>query len=120
MWNKEVAIKYLNSHAHVKSHHLCGRYTREAIEAGGITLIRHDSAKDYGPSLRAAGFEPVTDTGAYLPGDVVVIDGFPGSTDGHMAMFNGENWVSDFVQRELYPGSGYKAHRPGYTIYRKR
>lgn len=84
-------------------------------------LFQHNSAKDYGSSLKAAGFSQLTaDNGIYLPGDVVVINGFAGNPHGHMALYNGTNWVSDFMQRDLYPGRSYRAHRPTYIIYRKR
>lgn len=33
-------------------------------------------------------------------------------------MWNGENWVSDFVQKTLYPGSAYRKAKPNYKIYR--
>jgi hypothetical protein len=119
MWNKQKAIMHLNAHALPKSNKDCAKFTRQAIEAGGVILTGHRHAKDYGPSLTAAGFGPITDTGIYLPGDVVVINGYATHESGHMAMFNGTNWVSDFVQKDLYPGSGYKVNRPTYIIYRK-
>lgn len=118
-WDKDAAIKHLNANARNSSAGLCGRYTREAIEAGGLTLTRQTSAKDYGASLILAGFQPILMClSAYERGDVVIIEGFSGSTDGHMAMFNGEQWVSDFKQRDLYPGPGYRSSRPKFTIYR--
>jgi hypothetical protein len=110
----------INTHAEITSRNDCAKYTRRAIEAGGVILARHNSAQDYGPSLQAAGFSPlVSDNGVYLLGDVVVINAFAGKPHGHMAMFNGTNWVSDFVQRDLYPGPDYRTHRPIYTIYRR-
>ena len=35
-WNKEKAIEHLNTNAKATSQFLCARYTREAIEAGGL------------------------------------------------------------------------------------
>lgn len=55
---------------------------------------------------------------SYVAGDVVVIDGIPSSPDGHMAMYNGTEWVSDFVQRDLYPGPRYRTSQPSYKVYR--
>jgi hypothetical protein len=119
MWNKEKAIEYLNSHANSASLGRCAQYTRKAIEAGGVTLIQHLSAKDYGPSLIQVGFYALDfDPTVYEAGDVVIIGTFTGNAHGHMAMFNGEVWVSDFKQRELYPGPGFRRHKPSYTIYR--
>jgi len=120
MWNQATAVKYLNSHASPISHGRCAEYTRKAIEAGGLSLIRHLSAKDYGSSLQMVGFVPFGQmTKGYLLGDVAVIDPIPGHPNGHMAMFNGSNWVSDFTQTHgLYPGPSYRSARPKFTIYR--
>lgn len=119
MWDKEKAIKHLNSKAETKSRGLCAAYTRRAIEAGGLVLSRHTSAKDYGISLQSVGFLSLgCDTGIYLIGDVVIVDGFKDHPHGHMAMFNGNIWVSDFKQRTLYPGPAHRKHKPNYTIFR--
>jgi len=101
----------------------CAQYTREAIEAGGVIVANTRSAKDYGPYLWNAGFVPVTTptpvpTEVLRRGDVVVIEGFPEHPHGHMAIYDGENWVSDFVQRELYPGPRYRNSKPRYQIFR--
>lgn len=119
-WDRAKAVAYLTAHAKHVSQGLCARYTREAIEAGGLALQRVLFARDYGAPLEAVGFtkrlEPVP--GGYMAGDVVVIQGFAESPEGHMAMFDGRNWVSDFPQRELYPGPVYRIKRPKYVIYR--
>ena len=125
MWNKEKAIEHLMLHAETHSQKKCAKYTREAIEAGGLILIRpnSNSAKDYKNSLIATGFLPLgVDSGKYLPGDVVIINSFTDGAEehphGHIAMFDGNNWVSDFSQQELYPGPAYRKCRPKYMIYR--
>jgi hypothetical protein len=118
-WNKEKAIEHLDQFASTKSQGHCAAYTREAIEAGGIVLTRHVKAKDYGTSLTGAGFTPLKlDSGKYQSGDVVIIEGFEGNSNGHMAMYDGKKWVSDFVQSGLYPGPTYRKKQPKYTIYR--
>ena len=121
-WNKEDAIRYLNLHARPTSLGRCAEYTRRAIEAGGVTLQRTISAKDYGASLQQAGFVPLGQTtSGYEAGDVVVIQPIPGHPDGHMAMYNGSGWVSDFRQLHgLYPGPGYRNQHPSFSVYRFR
>jgi hypothetical protein len=113
----QTAIRYLDTHSASHSTGHCAAYTREAIEHGGLVLQRHASAKDYGRSLLFDGFVEVQGE-HYMPGDVVVIQPIPGHPHGHMAMFDGEHWVSDFKQRTLYPGESYRAHRPPYQVYR--
>src|SRR5689334_24816601 len=103
-WNRNKAINYLRSNAESGSLGCCAQYTREAIEAGGVALRRHADAKDYGISLIAVGFQPILlpyPRISFLPGDVVVMDGIPGHPEGHMAMFDGKIWISDFKQRDF-------------------
>jgi len=107
------------------------------VEAGGVKIQippprigNSASACDYGPSLEKVGFKPVyvypgsgpTDT-AVIPGqqtgDVVVIQPIDGHPHGHIALFNGVNWVSDFIQlRGFYPGQQYRNVKPAYKLYR--
>lgn len=79
--------------------------------------MRTGLAKDYGSSLVGAGFYEVH--GDPQPGDVVVIQATGAHTAGHMAMFDGQIWISDFRQLHgFYPGPEYRIHRPAYKIYR--
>lgn len=121
MWDKEKAIAHLNSHANSHSLGRCAEYVRKAVEAGGLQLGRHGSAKDYGLSLKTVGFLPLGVSAAAQPiaGDVVVIQLILGHPHGHMAMFNGKIWVSDFKQLHgFYPGPSYRKLKPSFVIYR--
>ncbi len=120
MWDARAAANHVRLHAQIHSTNNCAMYVRKAIEAGGITISRTNSAKDYGYSLRQAGFVEVNDGGAPRAGDVVVIQAIPGHPHGHMAMYDGSHWVSDFVQNYgFYPGSAYRTAKPPYQIYRR-
>lgn len=120
-WDVDKAVKHLTSNAQGSSTGKCARYVREAIEAGGVTLARTLSAKDYGVSLLAAGFSEQSPAPAtYAKGDVVVIAGFAAHPHGHIAMYDGSNWVSDFSQSGLYPGANYRKEKPSYKVYRYR
>ncbi|CAD6549255.1 CHAP domain-containing protein [Paraburkholderia metrosideri] len=111
------AVRYLQSHARSNSISACAQYTREAIQAGGIYLARTNLAKDYGSSLVNASFYEVQ--GEPQAGDVVVIQATGMHTSGHMAMFDGQIWISDFKQmRGFYPGHEYRTNRPAYKMYR--
>jgi hypothetical protein len=119
MWDKEGAIAHLNARAHEKSQGRCAQYVRQAVEAGGVRLARHASAKDYGSSLLTAGFRAVAASNHPMAGDVAVIQPIEGHPHGHMAMYNGQAWVSDFRQRNgYYPGQSYRAAKPPVTFYR--
>jgi hypothetical protein len=71
------------------------------------------SAKDYGPSLEKRGLEQICENCSVQPekGDVMVIGPPPDPTDhphpdGHIAVYNGQDWVSDFAQRNKEDGLG--------------
>jgi hypothetical protein len=122
MWNKDKAIATLQQNAPPSqpSLGLCAHYVRVAIEAGGVKLNHHESAKDYGESLLTVGFVHVP-TGHYQhqAGDVGIVHPIPNHPHGHMAMFDGKIWISDFRQHHgLYPGAKYRMLKKGYDIYR--
>jgi hypothetical protein len=116
-----AAVRYLDDHASGQSLGRCAEFVRKAVEAGGVTLVRHLSAKDYGSSLEAVGFvalvgQPIN---GFLAGDVAIIQSMAGHPNGHMTMYDGHIWVSDFRQfHGLYPGPAYRAAKPPYKIYR--
>lgn len=118
----DAAVKHLDSQAHTKSQGKCARYVREAIEAGGakVPLPRPVYAKDYGPVLAKLGFVKVPSV-AYSPqrGDIVVLQPPSGQVAGHIQMFNGTKWVSDFIQgTDIYPGPAYRKEHVEHEVYR--
>ena len=94
---------------------------RLALEAGGLDTTGHPTwAANYGPFLEDSGFSAISSSN-YAPqaGDIIVSPPYPGDKTpyGHIAMYDGSKWVSDFVQRDQYANSGYRAAKGG-TIYR--
>lgn len=123
-WDREKAIQRLDEKAESESKHKCAEYVGKAIEAGGITLNRSlnsdgRNACGYGPILKAAGFETVP--GGTLPqkGDVVVFSKSSRNQSGHVAMYDGKQWVSDYSQDSMYPNRWTKEQKIPYTIYRR-
>jgi hypothetical protein len=118
------AVAHLDRAAHASSQGRCARYVREAIEAGGLPVPppRPLYAKDYGPTLENLGFVPVATEGySAQTGDIAVIEPPTGRTEGHIQMFNGQIWVSDFRQRaDIYPGPAYRNQAVPYVVYRHR
>lgn len=116
-------VEHANSKATNETQGICATRIREAIEAGGGNTKGHPVyAKDYGPLLTSLGFEEISDTG-YAPvyGDIAVF--LPPTTSkkqaGHIQIFNGSKWVSDFVQgKDFWPGAGYRTEKVKHWIYR--
>ena len=131
-WDVDAAVKHLQDNAGPPyGVGKCATFVRQAIEAGGLAVSRAGSgdAKDYGPRLTGAGFvAQAAGFKTYRKGDVALIDGFAAdpkrgikaAPHGHLAMFDGTIWISDFKQTgpDPYPGSSYRKAAPTITIYR--
>lgn len=120
----DKAIATLNENALSQSSGYCARYVRFALEAGGInTAGRPGSAKDYDSYLLGKGFKIVNSSG-YTPvkGDIAVFESFTGAKKhhphGHIQMYNGSQWISDFKQHDFWAGPDYRNYKPSYTILR--
>lgn len=116
-WNKDGAISYAKSHAQPKSTGYCARYVTEAIRTGGkLNIPNTRLAKDMGRTLVNAGFRLVYDQPH--AGDVAVIQNIVGHDSGHVCIYDGQQWISDFVQRTMYPGQAYRTIQPHYELFR--
>jgi hypothetical protein len=131
----DKTIEHLENNARGKPTGWCARHVRQALEANGIKVEKPDirpgkdaaQARDYGPKLIDAGFKPVLsdtkpaispDPDKLQKGDVTVIQSTSKNEAGHMAMYNGRQWISDYKQPGFWPGDAYKGERPSYVIYR--
>ena len=126
----DKAVAHANREAERDSLGKCALYVRRALQYGGglknLETPISGFVKEYGPYLERVGFHklsprPQPDYDAQK-GDVVVIQNHPdGHEAGHIAIFNGSHWVSDFVQPQkenLWPGPGYRREKPDYEVYR--
>ncbi|SET54142.1 CHAP domain-containing protein [Thorsellia anophelis] len=119
-WDIQGSVNFLRRNAAPSSLGQCAKYIRLALANGGINIEAVPSAKFLGNSLLAVGFEEISASSTPIKGDIVVIQPYPGSIDGHSAMFDGEIWISDFKQQTLYPGVNYTIFTPPYRFYRKQ
>jgi hypothetical protein len=132
-FNIDKAIDYLNLHAHNTSKGACSRYVHNGLIAGGLKAAETQPVLRggaYGPLLKDWGFTMIsttTDNYITLKGDIAVIQGYPGGTTcsscgcpcGHIQMYNGTQWVSDFFQtRPFWPGRQYELYKPTFEIFR--
>jgi hypothetical protein len=127
MYSISAAIQHLNSHAHQASTGYCARYVRNAIVAGGIILPNADAegfANILGDLLKSRGFMEVYGGQAAsehpIAGDVAVIQPYLSpKAHGHIAMFNGTMWVSDYFQPHgLYPNASYRRYHSPVRLFR--
>lgn len=101
----------------------CARYVANALQGAGYKFTRQASAFMYHTNkiLSGMGFVAIDST-KYQIGDVAVwpAHGGPGGggTHGHIQIYNGKNWVSDFIQNNFIPGKHYKSSKP--TVYRDK
>ena len=140
----EKVVAHVRQNAQSKSTRWCAKYVRLALQAGGAELKHYpSSAKDYGPTLNQIGFHEmfywsgsvgqpvgpdkncriVNQSYEYVPkkGDVVVIQPYPsGDKHGHIAIHTGTEWISDFVQRDMWAGPGYRKNKPSFMAFRQR
>jgi len=112
------------------SGHNCANATKQGLNKGfgdlsGNTL--HNGPQNYGPGLQKLGFVPISYTGNQnlKPGDIMIFQPWIGKAggNGHIQVWNGSQWVSDFMQpnmRDGYPGPGstYEANHASYQLYR--
>ncbi len=127
MFDKDKFAAHLDSQAPgtTSSYH-CAKYVREALQAAGIDTQHHPiPAKDYGPYLEQWGFEPISPPSHPEKGDIAVIqpnpagvrDGFSAEY-GHIAAFDGHQWVSDFRQTNVWGGRKYSKDNLPIVYYR--
>ncbi len=117
-----AGVDVLNNNAQSTSHGRCAYFVRQALAAEGYTSFDDNhprSAYQYGQYLTSAGFTSVAQSVQGFtaqPGDVVVFQPVAGHSDGHIAMYNGTQWVSDYKQSSIFAASAYQ--NGSYQIYR--
>jgi RHS repeat-associated protein len=117
--NKDDFANALDGNALSKSSRQCATFVRMALEAAGLNTKGHPAfAGNYGPFLSGKGFDPVSMAG-YTPetGDIIVFGITDQHTYGHIAGYDGSQWVSDFKQHNANPYRDPSSAGPA-TIYR--
>lgn len=118
-WCPEKAAEYATEKAEKKSVGMCALYVRKAINAGGIPLYKCGCACNYRYVLPILNFHQVGKKSEREVGDIVVFQPIGGRKYGHIAIWNGTQWVSDFKQRNFIVHSDYLNDGCEYAIYRR-
>jgi hypothetical protein len=99
--------------------HQCAKYVREALNDGGLPVGGLGNANVMGPKISHYGFTEVP-ANNYSPqtGDIAWFPPNAVSEIGHVTMWNGREWISDYRQPNgMSPYTGKLPNAP-YTIYR--
>ncbi len=112
-----VAAAAARRAAHGKSIGRCALYVRRALQSAGYSFTPQASAYMYATNgtLKNAGFVKLNNDG-YVPqvGDVAVFNRTSRNPHGHIQIYDGNQWVSDFRQPKFSP---YSQHN-GYSVWR--
>lgn len=108
-WDIQKACNWLHRNSKSASQHVCAKYVRMAIEAGGLSTNGRPSwAYQYTTFLPKIGFRCIgkikRNDKNYRPepGDIAVYqkNGDP-KVPGHICMWTGAYWASDFKQNSM-------------------
>ncbi|MFH7804432.1 CHAP domain-containing protein [Acinetobacter sp. A1-4-2] len=111
---------FLQSVSSTSSSQKCAKSIRLALESAGARFQSHPvAAADWGNTLMKIGYREINPKfDAPKEGDIYIIDRTGKHVYGHIAGFNGKQWVSDFKQRsyDVYNEKGltYKYYRPSF------
>lgn len=111
-----IAARAATRAAHARSIGRCALYVRKALQAAGYKFTPNPSAYQYAHgTLAGAGFSQIS-ANNYVPqvGDVVVFNRTSKNPHGHIQIYDGSQWISDFRQSKFSP---YRQHN-GYTVWR--
>lgn len=116
-YSNEKTVAYVTNHTAIKSRSMCAWYVTKAMWRGGcpIGLV---PAYAYENTLPQMGFNEIS-TNEYKPmkGDIAVMPQNEESSFGHIAIYDGNDWVSDFKHKKPYPNTPvYKKN--GFKIFR--
>ncbi|MDE6417056.1 MAG: CHAP domain-containing protein [Duncaniella sp.] len=115
-FNVDKATKHLTENALSKSHNCCAWFTMRAMQSGGCpSVILPAWAYEY--YLPTIGWKEIKEK-SYTPqkGDICVFPFKRNHIFGHIAMWNGEQWISDFKQNSIIVSSAYS----DYKIFRHK
>lgn len=115
-FNVDKATNPLSEHAFSHSHNCCAWFVMRAMQSGGCPAIILP-AWAYRYYLPIIGWEEIN-INSSIPqkGDVSIFPYTKNHIFGHIAMWNGEQWISDFKQKNIIVSKDYTTYR----IYRKR
>ena len=114
------AADLITKNALTRSSGYCAKFVRKGLQEAGYDLKTQAHAYQYNNgALTEAGFSKV-DPGkdGLQKGDVMVIPAEGKHKSGHIQMYNGTQWVSDFKQNSVNPWGDVATENLNGTMYR--
>ena len=116
----DLAVEYLINNALAKSQGKCALYVRKSINAGGIIGISGNATEYYDTNkLIDVGFTNIgndIDEIVIKRGDIVAFSSVKGHPYGHIAMYDGSQWISDFKQKSFWVATQYSTEKKYYVF----
>lgn len=118
------ACRRLERNVRPRSTARCAMFVRFAVEAG-LHLPANSlqgvlgNARDFARTLGKVGFAPVEwQNWSPQPGDILAQQEMPGHAYGHVSMFSGRLWMSDYLQKNMWGGlnTGYHRRKQGVIL----
>ena len=117
-YDNKKAVTYIENNFNSKSKSMCAWYVMKAIRKGGCYNCYIYPAYAYNDILIQLGFKEISlQNYSPIKGDISVLPANSHSPFGHIAIYNGKYWISDFKQNSIYPGSSYRKVQT-YQIFR--
>jgi hypothetical protein len=117
-YSNDKVIEYVTIHAGKQSKCMCAWYCMRALQYGGCVQCPILPAYAYDKLLPQLGFKQVSrENYKPLKGDISVLPQNQSTVFGHIAIWNGSQWISDYRQKTIYPNSVYR-EKGEYKIFR--
>lgn len=114
-YSPDRAADYASGHALSSSRTWCAAWVMKGLWRGGCFVGLYP-AWAYKYVLPLYGFDEVKPT-TYEKGDIVVFPAVGKHIWGHIAIYDGRQWVSDFKQKHLIVASSYRTVEPTFFRY---
>lgn len=100
-------VDYAINNAESHSRCMCAWYVMRAVQHGGCFTCGIYPAYAYKDILPKLGYKEIQDE-PIQKGDICVLSQNSKSDFGHIAIYDGQQWVSDYRQNSIYPGTAYQ------------
>ena len=115
--NMDKVVQHLINKCESETKGLCAQYVANALVAGGFSFPRQGSAYMYHTNgiLKKIGYREIGRPSSFQKGDITVTERNGSWEHGHMAMWCGYAWISDFEQKSEFV---YPRDQPPVHYYR--